>query len=567
MEGIFNKNFWLATLFAVVVMLLWDHFFLSKEREKRQLELAKNQISASINETNNSIKPVSTIKSEDNIKVSNIIIKNDYVFGSLSLQNGRIDNIYLTKYHTDLDVNSPNVHLFVQKGTNDAYYFESGWLGNNINNSYIWKSTSKELTPQQPVVLTRVIQGLEFTKTIYLDSKYMIKVVDKVVNTTSKKVDLSPYALITRHGDPDVQEMFINHEGFVGKLNSTLERVKYSDSLSKGYSYTTTGGYLGFTDKYFLSAIILDNNQNYKTRFLSFKDDFRVNNYQLDSQGATKTLAPGDVYESTVSVFVGPKEYNIIKNYEDTYKISNFDDTIDFGWFFFFTKPMIKFLLWIYHTIGSFGIAMLIFTVIIRAVIFPIAFKSYISMAKMRELAPKLKDLKKRYAKDMQSYNKQVMELYKKENVSPISGCLPLLLQIPIFFSIYKVIFISIELRHAPFFGWVHDLSAVDPTNLFNLFGLLPFNTPSFLEIGLWPILMGLSMYFQQKLSGNQALDPVQAKIMNFMPIVLTFVLAKFPVGLVIYWTWNNIISIIQQLVINKMVHKEFLNKKNKKHK
>lgn len=251
-------------------------------------------------------------------------------------------------------------------------------------------------------------------------------------------------------------------------------------------------------------------------------------------------------------MFVGPKGYNVIHDFDAKYKIGKFDDTIDFGWFFFFTKPMIKFLLWIYHVVGSFGIAMLIFTIVIRAIILPIAYKSYVSMAKMKELQPKMKALKAMYKDDLQRYNKELMALYKKEQVNPLSGCLPILLQIPIFFSIYKVIFVSIELRHAPFFGWVKDMSAADPTNIFELFGLLPWDAPHFLHIGLWPILMGVSMYFQQKLSATNSLDPLQQKIMNLMPVVLVFVLSAFPVGLVIYWTWSNILSIIQQLIINK---------------
>ena len=570
LNGVFNKNFWLATAFAIGTIMAWDYFILKDIREADQISrqqqkeikqssaLQNNVASADINKPNNSSNTIKRIE-----------INNGKIIGSLSTEAGRLDDVSLVNYKETLDSDSKNIKLFDYKNSNNAYFFESNWASLDTktpDSKTIWSSSSTKLTPTSPVILRWTnSDGVTFIKEISIDEEYLITVKDTIINGSNKSIELFPFAFILRHNDPNVEDLFISHEGFVGNVNNTLERVKYKDTLAKRYEYNGNSTYVGFTDKYWLTAILLDKSVPTTTRFLSFKDSDKINNYQADYKGQTFRIESNQSQQNISRVFVGPKEYDIISGYNKSLNLDRFDDTIDFGWFFFFTKPMIVFLLWIYHSIGNFGLAILLFTVIIRVVILPIAYKSYISMAKMKELQPKMKELKEANKEDMQKYNKELMALYKKEKVNPLSGCLPILLQIPIFFSIYKVIFISIELRHAPFWGWIHDMSAKDPTSLLNLFGLLNYPLPSFLQIGIWPILMGVTMFFQQKLSTTQALDNIQQKVMNMMPIILVFVLASFPVGLVIYWTWSNVISIVQQFFINRIVAKKMHIHRNKK--
>ncbi|MDR2008276.1 MAG: membrane protein insertase YidC [Alphaproteobacteria bacterium] len=573
MGDLFNKNFVIAAVIAFLIIVFWDNLFLKDIREQEAASSAATTATAvSSGASKQSIVANTATTQPQNLP--RISISNSSVVGSLSMQAGRIDDISLLHFQETVDKNSPNIHLFNKKGTQNAYFFESGWLSeNNITlptADTIWSleaGSSNKLTPETPVSLVwKNPQGITFRKHISIDDLYMITVKDEIVNNTKNELTINPFALIVRHGDPQTRDLFISHEGFVGHVGGSLERVKYKDTLSETFKFDTQGGWIGFTDQYWLSALVLDNSKNYTTRFLSYKDSQNINNFQLDSLGKDTKLLGGESFSKITRVFVGPKEYNILSKYDDMYNIGKFTDAIDFGWFFFITKPMMMFLLFLYGFIGNFGYTILVFTIIIRAIILPIAYKSYVSMAKMKELQPKMKELKTLHKGDMQKYNKEVANLYKKEKVNPLSGCLPLFLQIPIFFSIYKVIFISIEMRHAPFIGWIRDMSAMDPSNIFTLFGLIPINMPDFLHIGILPILMGVTMFFQQKLSMSQTLEPMQQRIMNLMPVVLVIVLASFPAGLVIYWIWSNIISIIQQLIINKTVHKEFglRRKKNK---
>ncbi len=568
MGEMFNKKFIIAALLAFLIVIGWDYFFLKDIREAEAVVVAKNAKVSSLISQNGTSSFVSGNQTSSS-KLSSfprIDISNSSISGSFSLQAGRIDDISLLHYKETLDKDSQNIHMFNKKGTYRAYFFESGWLSSsNIDlpdGETLWsleKSSATSLTPKTPVNLFwKNSQGITFKKTISIDDSYMISIKDVVINNSGNDLTINPFSLIVRHGDPMVEDMFISHEGYVGYVGKSLERLDYKDVLKENYDFNTTGGYVGFTDKYWLAAIVIDKDESALARYISYKDSQKIDNFQVDAMGTDIKLANGEQVESISRVFVGPKEYKTLNEYDNMYNIGKFNDTIDFGWFFFFTKPMIQFLLFIQSIIGNFGFSILVFTVIIRAVILPIAYKSYVSMAKMKELQPKMKELKELYKGDMQKYNKEIANLYKKEKVNPLSGCLPLLLQIPIFFSIYKVIFISIEMRQAPFIGWVQDMSVMDPSNLFTLFGLIPITLPVFLHIGAWPIFMGVTMFFQQKLSNTQSLEPMQQKIMNMMPFVLVIVLGSFPVGLVIYWTWSNIISIIQQLIINKKVHNEF---------
>jgi YidC/Oxa1 family membrane protein insertase len=575
-ENALNYKFWIALIFSIVILIGWDIFFLQDKREAQltsQKEKSQQVANQPVENLTNIVQNNNNLSSEKGLINKNLRVKieNQVINGSINLIGGAIDDVVLLKYKDSVDANSDNVKLLHMKHSQNAYFFQSGWLSNTLivpNDNSIWQidGANKNLTDKNPVVLSWKSpsnSSIVFKKTISIDESYLITIVDEVINNGNADVDVASYALIIRHNDPKVEDLFISHEGFVGYVNETLERVDYSDTLDEEYNYTTKTGYIGFTDKYWLSALILQGDTKSNVKFNSFKDALGINNYQVyDSKEVVKLRAKSST-SNTTKLFVGPKEYSVINKYNQSLNLSKFDDTLDFGWFFFFTKPMIKFLLWINSLLGSFGLAILVFTVIIRIVILPIAYKSYISMAKLKELQPKMKQLKELYSGDTQRYNKELMDLYKKEQVNPLSGCLPILLQIPIFFSIYKVIFISIELRHTPFWGWIKDLSYMDTTNIFNLFGLIPWEAPSFLHIGVWPILMGVTMYFQQKMNTSQSLDPMQQKIMNFMPIFLTILLASFPVGLVIYWTWSNVLSIGQQYLINVKVHKDSL--KNKK--
>lgn len=565
MNEIFNVRLLAVLILAFLVLIFWDTIFLKKQRlqKEQQVQQQKTLKEQGQNSSNSSdagttkIQRISTSTDEKYKKIARVKLTNQKIDGSISLQAGRIDDIKLKKYKKSLQSDEP-FQLFIPKNKLHAYFFESGWISNNKmdlpTSETIWQVVEQQ--DNHIVLRWQNKQDVIFQKTINIDDQYMITVTDKVINKSNTAVTLAPFSLIVRTGTPNVADLFISHEGIVSGIDSDVERIDYDDLLTQDYHYRSNGGYAGFSDKYWLSAIIFDSQKQTNLHFVGYVNDYNVSNYQIDNSIDSITISANNSYESTEKIFVGPKEFNIIDYYDNKFNISNFDYVIDFGWFFFLTKPMISFLLWIYSLVGNFGIAIIIFTISIRAIILPVAYKSYISMAKMRNLQPQMKELKQRYANDLNEYNKQIMALYKKEKVNPISGCLPILLQIPIFFSIYKVIFISVEMRHAPFFGWINDLSSKDPTNIFTLFGLIPIDLPSFLHVGIWPILMGLTMFIQQKLSSNSyALDSMQQKVMHFLPIVLVFVLSSFPSGLVIYWTLSNIISIIQQLIINRSIN------------
>ncbi|MEP2334785.1 membrane protein insertase YidC, partial [Marinobacter sp.] len=392
--------------------------------------------------------------------------------------------------------------------------------------------------------------GLVFERTYAIDNQFMFSVTQKVRNSSGASVTLFPYGLLSRGGTPETAGFYILHEGPLGVFDETLNEVDYDDLQDDGdVEVAATGGWIGITDKYWLAALVPAQDEAVKYRFMHMirqQDD----RYQTDYLGSARAIPAGGVVESEVHLFAGAKEVKLLDKYEAEYGIANFDLAVDFGWFYFLTKPFFYALSWLHGVVGNFGIAILVFTVAVKAVFYPLANKSYKSMAKMRELTPKMQTLREQYSDDKQRLNQEMMALYKNEKVNPASGCLPIIVQIPVFFALYKVLFVSIEMRHAPFYGWVHDLSAPDPTTLFNLFGLIPWTPPAFIPmIGVWPILMGLTMFLQQRLNPQPA-DPIQAKVFMFLPIFFTFLLANFPAGLVIYWAWNNLLSIAQQRLI-----------------
>ena len=402
------------------------------------------------------------------------------------------------------------------------------------------------MSPDKPVILEWSNQeGLIFRKKINLDKKYLFNIDQEVQNNTNQTIQLYPYAQITRNKKPDdLMGFYILHEGFIGVFDEELKEDDYDDVEDKKIVREAESGWLGITDKYWVTAIVPPKNENFKSTFL-FKDTYKAN-YILNNP---INLAPSTKKNNEVRLFVAAKEVNTIDGYAESQSIEKFDLVIDWGWFYFFTKPLFFLIDYLFKMTGNFGVAIILITAAIRIIFFPLANYSFRSMAKMKALQPEMMRLKELHKEDKVKLQQGIMALYKKEKVNPASGCLPILIQIPFFFAIYKMLYISLEMRHQPFFGWIKDLSAQDPTSIFNLFGLIPWDPPGFLIIGIWPILMGLTMYLQQKLNPAPT-DPIQAKIFMFFPLFLTIILAPFPSGLVVYWTVNNILTIAQQWVI-----------------
>ncbi|RMD61008.1 MAG: membrane protein insertase YidC [Alphaproteobacteria bacterium] len=487
-------------------------------------------------------------------------IETPAVRGSIALVGARIDDLVLKRYRETIDENSPNIVLLSPPGSEHPYFADFRWTSsrNDIDlpdATTRWQADGKVLSPTQPITLSwRNEQGLRFELRFEIDDHYMFTVTQRVVNEGAAAVPLLPYGLISRTGTPKTLGYYILHEGLLGVLDGTLKEVDYKDLRKNGLIQDqTTGGWLGITDKYWLVALVPDQTRPVNARFVYSGRD-NVDKYQADFLYQGASVAAGSSTSVTSRLFAGAKEVTLLDRYRDELGIARFDLAVDFGWFYFLTKPLFYALHYVAQITGNFGVAILLLTVAIKLLFFPLANKSYNAMAKMRKLQPEIARLRERFGDDRQRLNQEMMALYRKEGTNPVSGCLPIIIQIPVFFALYKVMFVTIEMRHAPFFGWIKDLSAPDPTSILNGFGLLPWMIPDLgplnvLNIGAWPLVMGLTMFLQQKLN-PQPPDPVQAKIFMFMPIMFTFLLAQFPAGLVIYWTWNNMLSIAQQYVI-----------------
>jgi len=489
-------------------------------------------------------------------------IETPTVSGSIALKGARIDDLSLIQYRETVDPRSPPIVLLAPSGSPHPFYSEFGWTGASGTNvkvpgaDTLWQQQGGgALTDGRPVTLLYDNgEGLEFRRTISVDDKYLFTIRDEVTNKGASAVTLYPYALISRHGTPPTLGYYILHEGLIGVLNDKLQEESYADiEKKKEISFTSTNAWLGITDKYWAAALLPLPAATIQARFSAFQNGIKryQTYYNLDPQ----TIAPGASGAADARLFAGAKEVSIVDGYNTQLKLNKFDLLIDWGWFYFITKPMFFTLDWIYHRVGNFGVAILILTVIIKILFFPLANKSYASMAKMKAVQPEMMAIRERFADDKMKQQQAMMELYKKEKVNPIAGCLPMLIQIPVFFSLYKVLFVTIDLRHAPFFGWIKDLSAPDPLTVFNLFGLIPWDPTvvpvigPFLHLGPWPLIMGVTMWLQMKLNPPPP-DPAQKMIFDYMPIIFTFMLASFSAGLVIYWAWNNTLSVIQQSVI-----------------
>ena len=448
--------------------------------------------------------------------------------------------------------------LLSPAGGPHPYYTEHGYVGGTGAEDLslptadtLWTAGGQgPLTQSSPVTLTYDNgKGLKFTRTISVDEKYMFTIDDKVANTGADPVTIYPYALVSRHELPLVKGYYILHEGLIGVVDDGLEEISYKKAADNPPQiFKSKSGWLGITDKYWAAVVIPEQGKPFQAKFSGTQAEGH-DRFQADYLMDALKVAPGETAEAKGQVFAGAKEVNLVDRYAQRYAIPKFDLLIDWGWFYFLTKPMFFALDFFYKLVGNFGVAILIVTFCIKLVLFPLANKSYVSMSKMKKLGPEMQRIKERYEDDRTRQQQAMMELYKKEKVNPASGCLPILVQIPIFFALYKVLFVTIEMRHAPFFGWIQDLSAPDPTSIFNLFGLIPWTPPEFLMIGIWPLIMGVSMWVQMKLNPAPP-DPVQQKVFAWMPVFFTFLLARFPAGLVIYWAWNNTLSVIQQSVI-----------------
>ncbi|MDE1969867.1 MAG: membrane protein insertase YidC [Alphaproteobacteria bacterium] len=488
--------------------------------------------------------------------------------GSINLIGGRIDDLTLRTYHETVDPKSPEIVLLAPDGSEHPYFLQFGWLAANADVKVPgpdtrWTASGGALTPTHPVDLTWDNgAGLKFTRHVAIDAQYMFTITDQVTNSGAASVKLSPYVVDVRKGEPEVSHTYLLHEGPIGVTDGKLhdgsclfllgcDPFNYDEMKKRPHAqFPTTGGWFGFTDKYWLTSLIPMQGAQV-TAELQYGKVGGVDIYQADYIGAAREIAPGASVTEESRAFAGAKEVALLDQYETQDGIPTFDRAIDFGWFYWITKPIFLALGFFYKLLGNFGLAILLLTVIIKLVFFPLANKSYRAMSKMKKLQPEMQKLREKYGDDKQKINQEMMALYKRVGANPMAGCLPIVIQIPVFFSLYKVLYVTIEMRHAPFYGWIHDLSAPDPTTFVNLFGLLPFHAPdiSFLHIGAWPLIMGLTMFLQQKLN-PQPPDPVQAKMFMVLPVVFTFMLAQFPAGLVIYWSWNNLLSIAQQWAI-----------------
>ncbi|MCU4654093.1 membrane protein insertase YidC [Roseibacterium sp. SDUM158016] len=581
-----NRNLILATALSMVVILVWFLLFPPPEPPVDPNAIpAETALQDGTGEnialtpppagTDTATVPTETAMTEVALDESaRIQIETPSLEGSISLRGGRIDDLSLREYRETIEEDAPIVRLLAPTGGAEPYYALYGWApAGDLDFEEVpgadtpWQLESGErLTPETPVTLIWDNgAGLVFRRTVAVDENYMFRITQTVENTGDTEVRLAPYGIVARHGLPDdLQNFFILHEGVVRKVDGQLDEIGYDNVTELDFVEreralaevvpVEQNGWIGFTDKYWMTTLIPGDGQPFTsvTRYVASADI-----YQTEARLPVISVAPGATGEVTTQLFAGAKEWETIRDYQNEGGIDRFIDSIDWGWFYFLTKPMF----WLLHNlnllIGNMGLAIIALTLIVKAVLFPLAYKSYASMARMRELQPEMEKIKERAGDDRQKLQQEMMELYKKEKVNPASGCLPILLQIPIFFSLYKVIFVTLELRQAPFFGWLRDLSAPDPSSIINLFGLLPYDSPepgslmALIFIGILPLLLGISMWLQQKLN-PQPTDPTQAAIFAWLPWVFMFMLGSFASGLLVYWIANNTLTFTQQYIIMK---------------
>jgi YidC/Oxa1 family membrane protein insertase len=583
-----HKNTILAIVLSLIVVVGWEYFFARPEMQQpQQQQQQQQQTQPGGNGATQPTSPQTTTPQMPNAPSAQpptktaaeviagsprVAINTPTMGGSIDLKGARFDNLSLTQYRETIDPKSPPIELLSPSGAPGAYYAEFGWVAASGTSEpmpgpdTIWKQQgSGALSTDHPVTLTYDNgHGLIFTRTISVDRNFLFGIKDEVQNKGGNPVTLYSYGLVSRHGTPKVLGYYFLHEGPIGVMGDQgLQEPSYKDIADKtSVTWNVTNAWLGFTDKYWAAVLLPDTSAKVQTRFSASKTGDEED-YQADYLGEPQTIAPGASTSTDTRLFAGAKQVSLVGidfpfgpgGYNQALQLNHFDLLIDWGWFYFITKPMFLALDFFFHLVGNFGISILIVTLLVKILFFPLANKSYASMAKMKAVQPQMAMIKERYADDKMKQQQAMMELYKKEQINPVAGCLPMVIQIPVFWSLYKVLFITIEMRHAPFYGWVHDLSSADPTNIFTLGGLIPFDPTvlpligSYMHLGFWPAIMGLTMWVQMKLNPAQP-DPTQQMIFNWMPLIFTFMLAGFPAGLVIYWAWNNSLSVLQQSVI-----------------
>tara|TARA_B100000902_G_scaffold378812_1_gene412459 strand:- start:1001 stop:2677 length:1677 start_codon:yes stop_codon:yes gene_type:complete len=548
-----TRNVIAAISLSAAVIILYSLFFIEpkdmKQNLKEKEKVEQNTDTPSLEQKEKIIK----ISREEALSQGERIqFENDSIIGSISLKGAAIDDLTFKNYNESLDSNK-KVNLLSPRNSENGYIVESGFIttDKNVdipNPNSIWSvSGNDKLSDQSTVKLTwSNDQGITFEKEIALDGNFLFTIKQRVINTTDQKYDFYSYGQIIRNKAPDISNFYILHEGLIATLDDELFEEDYDDIQEKKFTKTSQKGWLGIGDKYWITSIIPPKGKEFKTTF-DYKDKFRANFVATEPL----ELNENSSIEDQMQIIVAAKRVDVIDGYSDSLKIDKFDLTIDWGFLYWFTKPLFHAIDYFFKLLGNYGLAIIAVTICIRLAFFPLANFSFRSMAKMKALQPEMARLKELHKDDKMKLQQAMMALYKKEKVNPMSGCAPILVQIPVFFALYKVLFVTIEMRHMPFYGWIHDLSERDPTSIFNLFGLLPYDVPSFLVIGIWPVLMGLSMWVQQKLNPAPT-DAMQAKIFAFFPLFLTVILAPFPSGLVIYWTVNNILTMAQQVFIMK---------------
>jgi YidC/Oxa1 family membrane protein insertase len=584
-----SKNFIMAIALSMAIIFAWQYFY-AQPMLDRQAEIARQQQAQQQTQAGQPGQPAAgqpaagepgqttaqgalpgAIPPGSGVAVTReaalasgarVAVKTGAVEGSINLKGAQLDDLRLIRYHETVDPKSPTIVLLSPSGTPGGFFAEQGWIPTAAGASLklpdqntVWSAPGgATLTETTPVTLTWDNgAGLVFRRTIAVDQNYMFTVTQEVENRSADPVQLLPYGRIQRQGTPKVEGVYVLFEGLLGVLGGDLQEHTYSAMTEAGAPIATesTGGWLGITDKYWAVSLVPDQAAKVNASFRHNRNG-TLDIFQTDFVTADPlTVAPGATAAFEQRLFAGAKVVDLIAGYQTDLKIEKFDLMIDWGWFYFITKPMFWALHYIQQLTGNFGVAILAVTVLLKILFFPLANKSYEAMARMKKLQPEMERIKERYGEDRTKQQQEMMELYKKEKINPLAGCLPILVQIPVFFALYKVLYVTIEMRHAPFVGWIRDLSAPDPTSIFNLFGLLPFTPPAFLLIGVLPILMGITMWVQMKLNPPPP-DPVQAAIFNWMPLMFTVMLATFPAGLILYWAWNNFLSILQQMAIMK---------------
>jgi YidC/Oxa1 family membrane protein insertase len=535
-------------------MFLWQYFYVAPrlEQVKKQQEIALQNAVERKKSEEIKINNEDIVSREDALAAGGRLkIEAPGLNGSISLKGARFDDLTLAKYKIAPTSDSPNVVLLSPINTKDLYFAEFGWVATDSSvkvpdSNSLWLSDVKTLSPAMPATLSwDNKQGLKFFITISIDENYMFNITNKVENYGERPISLLPYGLLSRTVDTSQKSYAILHEGAIGAFDGALSEIKW-DTLKKEKKQELAGnnGWFGFTDKYWLTSIIPDKNSSIESHFTYFSRGTQ-DRFQADYMGQKLIIEPGAKIAVENHFFAGAKEFDLLDKYAQSLTIPLFDRAVDFGKLYFITKPLFSLLTFFHKLVGNFGIAILLLTVTVKLVMFPLANKSYISMNNLKIMQPRVEEIHKKHS-DKVAANKAIMELYRQEKVNPMSGCLPMLIQIPVFFALYKVFFVTIEMRQAPFFGWIQDLSVPDPTTIFNLFGLISWNPPILLHVGAWPIIMAGTMFLQQQLNPAPS-DPVQAKIMKFLPVIFLFMFASFPAGLVIYWAWNNTLSILQQ--------------------